>query len=702
MIDFACPECARKIKVQDDRAGRKGKCPQCGKSLTIPTPSAALAETATFPHPPAPAEDATVPPKEGAAAEGPRDTHADADATGGVRGVPSSELTDFLAPPQSPGEIGRLGPYRVLKILGAGGMGVVFQAEDPSLQRLVALKAMLPTLAASASARERFLREARSAAAVEHDHIVAIYQVGEDRSVPFLAMPFLKGEPLDARLKRDRRLPPAEVLRIARETAAGLEAARQRGMIHRDIKPANLWLEEGTGRVKVLDFGLARARGDEAHLTQQGAIIGTPAYMAPEQAGGKTDHRADLFSLGCVMYRMATGELPFKGVDTISTLMAVATEPPRPPAEINPRLPAALCDLILRLLAKKPDERPASAQAVIEAIRAIEAAPKAKGKPGPAAVVPGRSGPQRLGVIPARPKSIPAPARRRKLAPPPRGAGGSPALVAGEPPAPRGGGALVFGLLALLLLAGLGVGAYFLWPHLPFNSSTSPSTNPVPQTAKKPSDPPVVQNPPDESWQPLFDGESLKGWTTINKKEENNWSVEHGLLYTHGLDKSWLMTEKQYGDFEVRLEYKATVKAKSGVALRAPLEWDPSYKGMEIQILDDTFQKGDRKVEIKPLDTMGSIWDVAPAYRPAPRPAGEWNHLDIYVQGREVVVELNGKHVLDADLDLYVKDKGATHPGILKTNTRGRLGLQSLLGRVEFKKIEVRRLSSDKEGPKAP
>ena len=436
MIDFACPECGRKIKVQGDRAGRKGKCPQCGKSLTVPVPSAALAETAALPHPPAPAEDATVPPKEGTAAEGPRDTHDDADATGGVRGVPSSELTDFLAPPQSPGEIGRLGPYRVLKILGAGGMGVVFQAEDPSLQRLVALKAMLPTLAASASARERFLREARSAAAVEHDHIVAIYQVGEDRGVPFLAMPFLKGEPLDARLKREQRLPSAEVLRIARETAAGLEAARQRGMIHREHQAGQSVAGGGDRPRQGPRLRPGRATGDEAHLTQQGAIIGTPAYMAPEQAGGKTDHRADLFSLGCVMYRMATGELPFKGVDTISTLMAVATEPPRPPAEINPRLPPALCDLILRLLTKKPNERPASAQAVVEAIRAIEAAPKAKGKPGPAAVVPGRSGPQRLGVVPARPKSTPAPARR-KLASPPRqgrrtavGAGVRPAGVA--------------------------------------------------------------------------------------------------------------------------------------------------------------------------------------------------------------------------------------------------------------------------------
>src|SRR4029077_20611447 len=135
-----------------------------------------------------------------------------------------------------------LGPYRVLKVLGAGGMGVVYQAEDPHLQRLVALKAMLPRPAASASARERFLREARAAAAIEHDYIVHIYQVGEDRGVPFIAMPFLKGEPLDARLKREGKLPVAEAVRIACQTSEGLSAAHEQGLIHRDIKPANLWL----------------------------------------------------------------------------------------------------------------------------------------------------------------------------------------------------------------------------------------------------------------------------------------------------------------------------------------------------------------------------------------------------------------------------------------------------------------------------
>src|SRR5262249_10718453 len=201
----------------------------------------------------------------------------------------TQEVYDFLAPPLGPGEIGRLGPYRVVKVLGVGGMGVVFQAEDLQLQRLVALKVMRSAMLASASARRRFLREAQASAGIDHEHIVTILQVGEDRGVPYLAMQLLQGETLEERLKREGKLPPAEVLRIGGEIAVGLAAAHQRGLIHRDIKPANIWLEtlHDTGapsasrdRVKILDFGLARAFGGEAHLTQSGVVGGTCASRA--------------------------------------------------------------------------------------------------------------------------------------------------------------------------------------------------------------------------------------------------------------------------------------------------------------------------------------------------------------------------------------------------------------------------------------
>src|SRR5262249_4889685 len=142
-------------------------------------------------------------------------------------------------------------------------------------------------LAAHAGARQRFRREAQAAAAVKHDHIVTIYQVGEDRDVPYLAMELLEGESLDERLKREGRLPLAEVVRVGREIAEGLAAAHAKGVIHRDVKPSNIWLEAGRGRVKLLDFGLARAVRGDPQLTASGVIVGTPAYMAPEQAKGQ-------------------------------------------------------------------------------------------------------------------------------------------------------------------------------------------------------------------------------------------------------------------------------------------------------------------------------------------------------------------------------------------------------------------------------
>lgn len=290
---------------------------------------------------------------------------------------PAPEITqdayEFLAPPQQSGELGRLGHYRVLKVLGSGGMGVVFLAEDPKLKRAVALKAMKPSLLASAAAGRRFVREAQAMAAVKHDHIVTIHQVDEDRGVPFLAMELLDGETLEDRLKRDARLPLAEVLRIGREIAAGLAAAHKQNLIHRDVKPANIWLEGEVSRVKIVDFGLARASAEDSKATQQGVIIGTPAYMAPEQARGETvDHRGDLFSLGCVLYRMSTGKSAFQGKNTPATLLAVTHDDPTPPRQLNPDLPPELADLIQCLLAKDPAKRPDTARQVGDTLAQIE------------------------------------------------------------------------------------------------------------------------------------------------------------------------------------------------------------------------------------------------------------------------------------------------------------------------------------------
>jgi serine/threonine protein kinase len=280
---------------------------------------------------------------------------------------------DFLAPPQKPGELGRLGPYRILKVLGQGGMGLVFLADDAQLKRTIALKVMLPKMAARAEARERFLREARSAAALEHDHVIPIFQVGEDRGVPFIAMPFLKGATLEEYIKR-KPLTVPQIMRIGREIAKGLAAAHEKGLVHRDIKPANLWLDAtAKGRVKILDFGLARLVEEDIQLTQEGAILGTPAYMSPEQAAGKpASARSDLFSLGAVLYRLCTGQRPFHGKNTLAILHALATENPKPIAELNPDVPPAFAELIMQMLEKDPARRTRSAYEIAEAIYALE------------------------------------------------------------------------------------------------------------------------------------------------------------------------------------------------------------------------------------------------------------------------------------------------------------------------------------------
>jgi serine/threonine protein kinase/formylglycine-generating enzyme required for sulfatase activity len=268
----------------------------------------------------------------------------------------------------------RLGGYRLLKLLGSGGMGEVYLAEDAVLTRQVALKVMKPEVAVRPEFRERFLREARSAAGLQHDHIVPIYHVGDDAGMPYIAMPLLQGESLEDRLRREARFPVAEVVRIGREAAQGLAAAHAAGLVHRDIKPANLWLEAPDGRVKVLDFGLARAATPDG-LTQAGIILGTPQYMAPEQIDGlPVDGRTDLFSLGCVLFRLATGELPFQGATLTAVLRAVAEHHPLPPCVVRRDVPVALSNLIIRLLAKDPGQRPASAREVVDVLRTFDAA----------------------------------------------------------------------------------------------------------------------------------------------------------------------------------------------------------------------------------------------------------------------------------------------------------------------------------------
>jgi serine/threonine protein kinase len=321
---------------------------------------------------------------------------------------PASEALEFLDPPREAGHLGRLAHYEVTEIVARGGMGTVLKAIDEKLGRVVCLKVLAPQIAASERARERFIREARAAAKVRSEQVVTLYAVEEYRGHPYLVMEYIAGRSLQDELDCRGSLSVEEVVRIGIEIAEGLAAAHAEGLVHRDIKPGNVLLEgdkgqgagdrgQGTGnteqgteergagpelspvschllpsRAKLTDFGLARAV-DDARLTREGVVAGTPEFMAPEQARGEAvDHRADLFSLGSVMYAMCSGHSPFQALGSLAVLRRICEDKPFPVQALNPSIPDGLVRIIDRLLAKDPAQRPPSAAKVAELLRQID------------------------------------------------------------------------------------------------------------------------------------------------------------------------------------------------------------------------------------------------------------------------------------------------------------------------------------------
>ncbi len=271
---------------------------------------------------------------------------------------------DFLNPTDDPRMLGRFAGYEISGVIGCGGMGIVLKGFDVALNRYSAIKVLAPHFASSGAARQRFAREAQAAAAVVHDNVIAIHGVSECNGLPYLEMPYVKGESLQKRIDREGALPTREILRIAMQTARGLAAAHAQGLVHRDIKPGNILLPENVERVMITDFGLARA-ADDASLTRSGVIAGTPQYMSPEQARGEPiDHRSDLFSLGSVMYAMSTGHPPFRAETPYGILRRITDNAHRPIPEVRSDVPSWLCSVIDRLLSKDAAQRFGSAEEV--------------------------------------------------------------------------------------------------------------------------------------------------------------------------------------------------------------------------------------------------------------------------------------------------------------------------------------------------
>ncbi len=274
----------------------------------------------------------------------------------------------FLDEPSHPEMLGRIGRYEVEGVLGRGGMGVVLRAFDSDLQRSVAVKVMAPEWATSFEARQRFAREAQAAASVAHDNVIPIYNVESEAKLPYLVMRYVPGMTLHQWIMHHGIPDVATILRVAGQMADGLQAAHRRGLVHRDVKPGNVLVGENIERVWITDFGLARA-ADSVTLSQTGVIAGTPHYMSPEQARGEAiDHRSDLFSFGCVLFFLSTGQPPFDADNTLAVLHQIVSKTPRSLTEFRDDLPPRFVRLVHDLLQRPVARRPQDCGEVTEAI----------------------------------------------------------------------------------------------------------------------------------------------------------------------------------------------------------------------------------------------------------------------------------------------------------------------------------------------
>ncbi len=266
-------------------------------------------------------------------------------------------LDSLLDSPRHPEMMGRLGRYDIESVIGCGGMGVVLRGFDQELHRPVAIKMVLPRWARNGTAKQRFAREARAAAAILHPSVIAIHGIDETAGVPWFVMPYVAGPSLQSLVDDQGPLPETEIFRIGMQIASGLAAAHSQGLVHRDIKPGNILVDNQVNRVVITDFGLARCETDES-MTRTGWLAGTLNYMSPEQSRGENcDARSDLFSLGSLLYFLATGRLPFRADSPMGVLHKIGHEQPQPVRHFNEQISQTLSNVIERLLEKKPADR---------------------------------------------------------------------------------------------------------------------------------------------------------------------------------------------------------------------------------------------------------------------------------------------------------------------------------------------------------
>ncbi|MGE0608554.1 MAG: SUMF1/EgtB/PvdO family nonheme iron enzyme [Pirellulales bacterium] len=386
MISFACPACQKKLSVKPELAGKKGKCPQCRNAIVVPGATAVV-------HARQGRDTQTSQPEAGPASHSAFDQTLDLQASdtsheGRSFSSPARVTPAAPAPPDPAlavtvaSALGQLGVYKLLKVLGQGGMGKVYQAQHTMLEKLVALKVLAAGKLDDSAAVARFEREMKAVGRLDHPHIVRALDAGSVDGTYFLVMEYVEGRDLSDVVKTLGPLPIADACELVRQAAIGLQEAHEHGMVHRDIKPSNLMLTKSQRKrtppvLKVLDLGLAlltEAHTPDGHgLTSTGQVMGTIDYMAPEQGGDshQVDIRADIYSLGATLFKLLAAKAPYEGgkYDTpVKKLMALAMTPTPDIREQRPDLPEGLVQIVFGMLAKNPDERFSTPDQVAEAL----------------------------------------------------------------------------------------------------------------------------------------------------------------------------------------------------------------------------------------------------------------------------------------------------------------------------------------------
>ena len=644
-----------------------------------------------------------------------------------------------------------IGHYLILDKLGAGGMGMVFQARHRRLGTVVALKILPPSFARDRQAVLRFQREVEAASRLNHPNIVAALDAAEDRGVHFLVMEYVEGRDLDRVVRERGPMRVAEAVDCLIQAARGLAAAHAQGIVHRDIKPSNLMLD-GAGTVRVLDLGLAlivdssNPFGQTAatRLTASGMYMGTVDYMAPEQAedSKRADHRADIYSLGCTLFYLLTGREPFVAETVLKRLMAHLERPAPSLRAARPDVPTALEEAYQKMMAKRPADRPASMSAVIAL---LEVSKTAAVEPPPTAALgaPPRSSPQlkvfdeaplkRAGqaqagrgesvfarrdkptddaqvgsglslddlVMDVRseiPLAPPLPTIKRavkpRTPPPDRPVPGRSRPARGDR---RRGLVLALGVLALLGIAFVGFLEYAAGPRdtHPRASSRAPEETPppgsdveTPPEAVPPQPPPAVPKLAMVA-RTIFDGRSNRGWMLCNQKPLPRKNVQPDGLNPHGTGSYLVVYEKKLSDFVLDFDYKLSRGCNSGVFLRVGNLDDPVHTGIEVA-LDDTTGAG--------YEDSGAFFSLVAPRVNAQKPAGEWNHMTITAAGAVLSVSLNGTEVSRIQLDQWSvpgrRPDGTAHKfqgiAVADLPRSGYLGFQNLRGDCWFQNIVLK------------